>query len=125
MEDAAPAVKRWFQGREGRWLVVLDSADTIENEQDRSYIDLKYFSPDMPGVDVVITSRSSTAREITQLEAVEVREMDPSEATVLFQWAAKMTKAGPEETREINKIVEELGHLALAIALAGSYILVT
>ena len=24
VEDAVPAVKRWFQGREGRWLVMLD-----------------------------------------------------------------------------------------------------
>ena len=34
VEDAVPAVKRWFQSREGRWLVILDSADTIDNDQD-------------------------------------------------------------------------------------------
>ena len=31
VEDAVLAVKRWFEGRKGRWLVVLDSADVIDN----------------------------------------------------------------------------------------------
>lgn len=109
VEDAVPAVKRWFQGREGRWLVVLDSADTIDNDQHRSYIDLVYFMPDAPGVHVIVTSRSSTAKEITQLEAVEVAEMEPSEATELFKRSAKMTEAGPDIMREIGEIVKELG----------------
>ena len=71
VEDAVPAVKRWFHGCEGRWLVILDSADTIDNDRDKSYIDLAYFMPDTPGVHVVITSRSSTAKKITMLDAVE------------------------------------------------------
>ncbi|KAL8882931.1 MAG: hypothetical protein Q9198_000141 [Flavoplaca austrocitrina] len=43
-----PAVKKWFQGRGDRWLVVQDSADTIDDDQSRSYIDLEYFMPDAP-----------------------------------------------------------------------------
>ncbi|KAI9715703.1 MAG: hypothetical protein M1812_005855 [Candelaria pacifica] len=42
VEDAVPAVKRWFHGREGRWLVVLDSADSIDSDRDKTYIDLMY-----------------------------------------------------------------------------------
>ena len=57
VKDAVAAVKRWFYGHEGRWLVVLDSADTIDNDRDKSYIDLRYFVPDVPGVHVIITSR--------------------------------------------------------------------
>ena len=78
-EDAAPAVKHWFHSREGRWLVVLDSADTIDNDRDKSYIDLEYFLPNAPGAHVVITSRSSTAKEMTTLDAVEVADMEPPE----------------------------------------------
>ncbi|KAL8799610.1 MAG: hypothetical protein Q9182_005761 [Xanthomendoza sp. 2 TL-2023] len=93
-EDAVPAVKHWFPGREGQWLVVMDSADSIDNNQDRSYIDLRYFMPDALGVHIIIiTSRSSTVQEMTLLEAIE--------------------------------IVKELGYLALAITLAGSYVSVT
>ena len=120
-----PAVKRWLQGREGQWLMVLDSADMIDIDRNKSYIDLEYLMPDAPGVHIIVTSRSLAVREITRLEAVEVAEMEAAEATELFQQSAKMTKVGPEETREIKKIVEELGYLALAIALAGSYVSVT
>jgi len=90
-----------------------------------SYIDLGYFMPDAPGLHVIITSRSSTAKEITTLDVVEVGEMEPSEATELFQRYAKITKAGPDVMREIGEIVKELGYLALAITLAGSYVSVT
>ena len=60
--------------------MVLDSADTIDNDRDKTYIDLRYFMPDAPGVHVVITPRSSTAKEITMLDAVEVTDMEPLEA---------------------------------------------
>ena len=125
VEDAVPAVKSWFHRREGRWLVVLDSADTIDNPQDQSYIDLEYFMPDAPGVHVVITSRSATVKEMTVLEAVEVADMEPSEAVALFRRYAKLQEEGQEIRTEVAQIVKELGHLALAITLAGSYVSVT
>ncbi|KAL8628976.1 hypothetical protein Q9189_005317 [Teloschistes chrysophthalmus] len=124
-EDAVPAVKHWFHGREGQWLVVMDSADSIDNDQDRSYIDLRYFMPDAPGVHIIITSRSSTVQEMTLLEAIEVADMESSEATELFQRCARIQGLGPELETEIGQIVKELGYLALAITLAGSYVSVT
>ena len=122
VEDAVPAVKRWFQGREGRWLVVLDSADTIDNERNRSYINLEYFLPDAPEMHVVFTSRSVRGLDITPLEVVEVGEMEPPEARELFLPTAKMTATGLEGRSEIGRIVKELGYLALAITLVGSYV---
>ena len=65
--------------------MILDSANIIDNDRDKIYIDLKYFMPDAPEVHVVITSRSSTAKEITMLDAVEVTDMEPLEAIELFQ----------------------------------------
>ena len=125
LEDVVPAVKRWFLGQEGRWPVVLDSADTIDNEQDQAHIDLAYFLPDAPGVHVIITSRISTAQEMTGLEVVTVAEMEPLEAIELFQCAAKMIEAGPEARGEMGRMMEELRYLALAITLAGSYVSIT
>ena len=125
VEDAVPAVKRWFYGREGRWLVVLDSADTINDDQQQSYIDLDYFNPDAPGVHIIITSRSSTAKEITTLDAVEVADMELPEAVELFQRCAKIKEKGQDIATEVAQIVKELRHLALAIILAGSYVSLT
>ena len=98
VEDAVPAVKRWFHGREGRWLVILDSADTIDDDQQKPYIDLDYFIPDAPEVHIIITSRSSTAKEITTLDAVEVVEMESPEARELFRRYAKLTEEGLDVT---------------------------
>ncbi len=125
VEDAVPAVKRWFHSHEGRWLVILDSADTIDNDRDKSYINLRYFMPDAPRVHIVITSRSSTAKGITTLDAVEVAEMEPPEAIELFQRYAKIREKGQDIATEVAQIVKELGYLALAITLAGSYVSVT
>ena len=125
VEDAVPAVKRWFHGREGRWLVVLDSADTIDDNRDKSYIDLEYFLPNAPGVHIVITSRSSIAKQMTTLEAVEVADMEPPEAVELFQRYANIKEKSQDVATEVAQIVKELGYLALAITLAGSYVSVT
>lgn len=126
LEDAVPAVKRWFQSRrDGLWLVVLDSADAIDNEEDASYIDLRYFVPDGPKLHVVVTTRSSTAQEMTPLDPVQVGELEPSEAIELFQRTAKMAAFNIETTEEIGRIVKDLGYLALAVTLAGSYVSMT
>jgi tetratricopeptide (TPR) repeat protein len=123
-EDAVLAVKSWFQRRSGRWLVVFDSADAIDDEEDKSYIDLRYFLPDAPSVTVIITTRSAIATEMTQLEEVNVAEMEPSEAAELFIRCAKLTNDSQAGT-EVELIVKELGYLALAITLAGSYVSMT
>lgn len=126
LEDAVPAVKRWFQSRQdGLWLVVLDSADAVDNEEDASYIDLRYFVPDGPKLHVVVTTRSSTAQEMTPLDPVQVGELEPSEAIELFQRTAKMAAFNIETTEEIGRIVKDLGYLALAVTLAGSYMSMT
>jgi len=64
--------------------VVLDSADTIDNADDASYIDLEYFLPDAPSVDHIITTRSSRALEMSTLAAIEVAEIEVEEAAALF-----------------------------------------
>jgi tetratricopeptide (TPR) repeat protein len=123
-EDAVLAVKSWFQRRSGRWLVVFDSADAIDDEEDKSYIDLRYFLPDAASVTVIITTRSAITTEMTELEEVNVAEMEPSEAAELFIRCAKLTNDSQAGT-EVELIVKELGYLALAITLAGSYVSLT
>ena len=122
IEDAVPAVKRWFYGREKTWLFVFDSADNVDHEREPSYINLRYFLPDDPSVQVVVTTRNANVRKMGQLEGVEVGEMEKKEATALFLKQAKMVVVSREQEEEVGKIVEELGHLALAVMLAGSYV---
>ena len=74
---------------------------------------------------VVVTRRNSTAQEMTPLDPVQVGELEPSEAIELFQRTARMAAFDIETTEETGRIVKELGYLALAIILAGSYVSMT
>src|ERR1700722_18329799 len=86
-------------------LAIFDSADTIDNADDASYIDLNYFLPDAPCVDATITTRSSRAQEMAALEAVKVGDMNPVEAAELLRISAKLGQTRLEVEKEIVLIV--------------------
>jgi hypothetical protein len=71
-------------------------------------------------MDVSITTRLAWAAEMTALGAVDVGEMEATEAAELFQKCAKLKSPGPCVDTEVLQIVAELGKLALATTLAGS-----
>lgn len=101
------------------------SADAIDNGDDESYLNLDFFLPDAPTVDVAITTRCARAAEVTTLDAIEVREMETKETMEWFRKCAKLQSPGVDMKTEILQIVMELGKLALAIMLAGSYVAAT
>ena len=51
--------------------------------------------------------------------------MEPPEAIELFQRYAKIRERGQDIVTKVAQIVKELGHLTLAITLAGSYVSIT
>jgi len=121
-DDAVLAVKSWFSGGRDRWLLVFDGADAIENEEDDDYVDLQHYIPDSQFLHVIVTTRSRTAKEISSQEGVEVGEMTDLEAVDLFHKSSQIRHYGQETEDEIKDIVKELGHFALAINLAGTYV---
>jgi hypothetical protein len=68
VKSAVIGIKNWFCRREGPWPMVLDGADSIENQEASGYIDIKRFIPNVAGLHVIITSRSRTAKDMTRLE---------------------------------------------------------
>jgi tetratricopeptide (TPR) repeat protein len=122
VEDAVTGVKSWFAGQQGRLLIVLDGADTIEDEEADGYIDIKHFIPSTATLDVIITSRSGTAKDMTRLEGVQVGEMEAGQAAELFQKYARLSHHDATTGDEVLCIVKELGCLALAVTLAATYV---
>jgi hypothetical protein len=59
---------------------------------------------------------------MSPLEGVEVGEMDESQAVELFLKLSGLGGRSLEIEDEVKRIVKELGYLALAITLAGTYI---
>jgi hypothetical protein len=123
VESAVVGVKSWFSGQRGPWLMVFDGADTIENKEASEYIDIKHFIPDVASLHIIITSRSSTAKGMTRLEGVPVGEMEEAQAAKLFYRYSQLRRQDQDvEHTEVKTIVKELGYLALAVTLAGTYV---
>lgn len=115
-------VKQWCHHKQGRWLFVLDSADDIDDPHSSAYIDLRRVVIDTPSADVIITTRSQSAKDMTNLEAVQVAELIPAEARELFLRRSKLSSSLEDICEEVNEVIEELGFFALAINLAAAHV---
>jgi hypothetical protein len=119
-EDVRRAVLNWFTGKPGKWLIIFDGADQL-HKIDRDFVDLSQYIPGCPGVHVIITSRSSIARKFSTFEGVNVGELEEPQAIDLFLKCAEIPSTEKTEA-EAQAIVNELGCLALAITISGTYV---
>lgn len=116
-------VKQWCHRRKGgRHLFVLDSADDIEDEESGEYIDLQRYIVDVASADVVITTRIQSAKDMADLEAVQVAELTPEESRLIFSKRLRLSNPDLEMQKEIDAVTEELGHFALAVSLAAAHV---
>ncbi|KAK5678384.1 hypothetical protein LTR17_027658 [Elasticomyces elasticus] len=125
IDRVVTTVKSWFEGREGRWLLAFDNADSLDDESDPYFVDLQHYLPDAPGVEIFVTTRSRTAVDITELAAVEVGKLALAEAIEMFVHCAKLVTPTEAALKEAALIAVELDYLALALTLAGAYVAAT
>jgi hypothetical protein len=71
---------------------------------------------------VAITTRVQSAKDMTELEAVQVAELTPDEARNIFTRRMKLQNPDSEIQKEIDAVSTELGHFALAVSLAAAYV---
>ncbi|RDW68235.1 hypothetical protein BP5796_08892 [Coleophoma crateriformis] len=126
-DEVLQVVHTWFIGRGGRWLFVFDGADQLENKSDLHFVNISRYIPGSPNVQVIITSRSSIAKKLSTFEGVSVRELEGPQAEELFFKCSEIKRSESATTEQnvvnqVKLIVKELGYLALAVTLAGSYI---
>lgn len=122
VEDAVTGVKSWFSGRQGPWLIVFDGADAIDDSEASNFINISHFIPNVASLHVIITSRSSTAADMTEVKGVQVGEMEEAQAAELFHQYSGLPREVVEIADEVRAITKELGHLALAVTLAATYV---
>lgn len=125
VDDAIDAVKSWFDGRDRICLLVFDSADNMHDSQAADFFSLHRYLPASPHLDVIITTRARPTPGLSELAPVEVAELGPNEAAQLFFCCSGTQDSDHEVTEEVSNIVEELGHLALAVTLAGAWVVAT
>jgi hypothetical protein len=123
IDTCVSEVRQWCHCRgTRRYLFALDSADSIETLDSIEYIDLQRYIVDAPSADVVITTRVQSAKEMTVLEAVQVAELTPHESRDIFVRRLALVDPTLEVQKEIDAVTEELGHFALAVSLAATYV---
>lgn len=115
-------IRQWCQREAGKYVFVLDSADSIEDADSDGYIDLQSYIVDAASADVVITTRVQSAKAMTELKAVQVAELTPDEAREIFVRRMDLQNPSCEIQQEIDAVTAELGHLALAVSLAAAYV---
>ncbi|KAG9080294.1 hypothetical protein FRC06_006822, partial [Ceratobasidium sp. 370] len=110
---------RWLSSRRERWLMVFDNADDPS-------LDIRSLFPSGDHGSILITTRISQLALLAQGPDPEcgVFSMHPDEALKLLLKTARL-ESGQMSEAEHNAAIEllqEFGHLALAIAHAGAYI---
>jgi tetratricopeptide (TPR) repeat protein len=116
------AVGRWLRERresDDKWLVVIDNADDVT-------WGIKKVIPKGIQGSIIITSQDSQSRKLINggCEELSIEMMEPLEArTLLLQHLKWKADSVPQKVCEdCDTIAKKLGHLALAVDLAGAYI---
>lgn len=125
VDNAIDAVKSWFNGSDKRCLLVFDSADNMHHSQAADFFSLRRYLRASPHLDVIITTRTRPTPGLSELAPVEVAELGPGEAAELFVRCSGTQDLDSEASEEISNIVKEIGHLALAVTLAGAWVAAT
>jgi tetratricopeptide (TPR) repeat protein len=109
------AVFRWLSENPG-WLLILDSADTIQ-----AAAEVEKTLPKLLGGDVIITSRIADWSLAVQPVELDVLAHEDAAAFLLARTELQRKKT-PTDTEDAPILARELGGLALAMEQAGAYI---
>lgn len=101
---------------------MFDGADAIDDSEASNFINIRHFIPNVASLHVIITIRSSTAADMTEVKGVQVGEMEEAQAAELFHQYSELPREVVEIADEVRAITKELGHLALAVTLAATYV---
>ncbi len=118
LQQTVVAVQAWLRAY-GGWLLILDNADDLALARD--------FLPPSYGGQVLLTTRAQALGRLAQ--RIEVNTM-PQEVAILFLLRragllasdAPLEQASPQDRKQADVLVRELGRLPLALDQAGAYI---
>ncbi len=108
-DSVLPYIKDWLSKNPG-WLLVYDNVTT--------YKDIKDFLPETGG-DIILTTRQR--HWPNKFNLLEVNVMTPEEALQLIE-SITLRKIRTEDQEVVQKLIEKLGYLPLALAQASAYI---
>ncbi|KEP52390.1 kinesin light chain [Rhizoctonia solani 123E] len=117
--DTYKAALQWLESCHEPWLLVLDNADDPS-------VPIRDYIPRGHHGSVIITTRLSGMLSLAQgtNSDCSVSSMDPDDALLLLLKAAQKqeVETSLKERGEAKKLLQELGHFAVAVVHAGSFI---
>ncbi|KAF5673920.1 ankyrin protein 3 [Fusarium heterosporum] len=123
-EDPKEIFKDFLSSEEaGKWFLIIDNADNIETlygtaQEPGGIAD---FIPDCEHGCILFTTRSrEVAVTVAQTNIVELPEMDENDARALLQ-NSLIQKEQMQDTVLVDKLLDELAYLPLAITQASAY----
>ncbi|KAL6412508.1 hypothetical protein AUP68_03711 [Ilyonectria robusta] len=119
--EVKQAVLSWFARESGKWLLVFDGADYLL-KTDKDYVPLSEYFPASSNIHIIITSRSSIAKALSTFEGVPVGDLEESQSVELFLNCAEIQSSQERVLSQVKEIAHEMGHLALAINIAGRFV---
>ncbi|KAM5521380.1 phosphorylase superfamily protein [Fusarium oxysporum f. sp. phaseoli] len=123
-ETPKDAFKRFFSSKKaGKWFLVIDNADNIETLYGTAEAPggIDQFIPDCEHGYILFTTRSrEVAVSVAQNNIVKLSEMDDEDAKALLK-GSLIEKGQMQDTAVIDKLLQELAYLPLAITQASAY----
>jgi hypothetical protein len=116
-KKTSEAVKQHLATSQEEWLLLIDNADDPE-------IDISIYFPSGNTGNIIITSRNPHSRAHAPAPDAhcEVDKMEPEEAIDLMLKVSSKDLSDKALRVDASKLISELGHLALAINQAASFI---
>jgi hypothetical protein len=109
------SVKKWLSGKK-HWLLIFDNADNPN-------LDISSFFPPCDRGTILITTRNPDLQKYNTVGSYKVDKLDLKEAIDLLLKTTVIKDPQDDNVRQVaERIVNELGHLALAIIQAGAII---
>jgi hypothetical protein len=114
-DENVESVKRWLSGK-NHWLLILDNADNPN-------LDISSLFPSRDRGTILITTRNPDLQRYNTVGSYKVDKLDLKEAIDLLLKTTVVEDQQDDNVRQVaERIVTELGRLALAIIQAGAVI---
>ncbi|KAF5587312.1 kinesin light chain [Fusarium subglutinans] len=123
-ENAKETFRKYLSSEKtGKWFLIIDNADTIETLYGTAEAPggIDEFIPDSEHGYILYTTRSrEVAVSVAHNNVVNLSEMDDGDAKALLQ-GSLVEKDQMRDTDLIDKLLQKLAYLPLAIAQASAY----
>ena len=119
VERDISAVKAWLSEDSRTWMLVLDDVDPL-------LLEINKFFPSTPkGCLIVMTSTNRNLAQYAGAGVQELEQMTMAEALELFKGitSSQSEPFRSSDEAEVNRLIQDLGGFALAVDVAGSYII--